>query len=227
MPPDTADPLLRALLAAVPADPTATASPHPTSNEYQAEDTMKLMTEARVRSHLLAWGTVTALLTACDAQAQEKKDDKRFRSKVVELTDKAPPDWILKEAKVGAPVVSGRDYTISELPDEVKGGTLLLRTNGDEHKSWLKGGTVAALKDGTVYTLVRWRYLGKDVMDEVAFTKLEREGWKEVEGATGTTFPDGEDWRWKAYKKEIKKGDVVLQLKTLTWGSWAVMFVFK
>lgn len=161
-------------------------------------------------------------------EAQEKKDPKRFRSSTIELADKAPSRWILKEAKVGAPIVSDRDYTLSDLPNEVKGGTLLLRDSGEEDlKSWLKVGTVRAIKDTTVYAIVRWKYLGKEVMSEVALTQFERDGWKEVSGEAATTFPDGEDWRWKTFKMEIKKGDVILQLKTLRWGGWAVLFIFK
>ena len=42
-----------------------------------------------------------------------------------------------------------------------------------------------------------------------------------------TTFPDGEDWGWKAIKKAFKKGDVVLPLKTLRWEGRPILFVFK
>lgn len=159
--------------------------------------------------------------------AEDKKDVKRFRSTVVELTDKAPAHWLLKEAKVGAPMVSDRDYTISELPDEVKGGTLLVRDSGDDHHTWLRASNIRALKDTTVYAIVRWKYLRKEVMNEVALTQFERDGWKEISGEAATTFPDGEDWQWKVFEKEIKKGDVILQLKTLKWGHWAVLYVFK
>ena len=64
-------------------------------------------------------------------------------------------------------------------------------------------------------------------MGEVEFTKLEKEGWKEVEGDVGVTFPSGEDWQFKAFKKKLKKGAVVLQLKTLNLGQKMVVFVFK
>jgi len=189
---------------------------------------MKVVTRDRIWPHLISVGAAIGLFVPNgQVCAQDKKDGKPFRSAVVELTDKAPSDWLLREAKVGNRMVSARDYTISNLPDEVKGGTFLLRTAGDDHKEWLPDRTVRALKDGTVYALVRWKYLGKEVMDEVAVEKLEREGWTEVKGTTSTTFPGGEDWQWRTYKKEIKKGDVVLQLKALKWGGWAVLFVFQ
>ncbi len=181
----------------------------------------------RIRLPLAIIGSVLAVIASGSAAPpQEKKDPKRFKSTEIELTDKAPADWILKEASIGTKMVSDKDYTLSEFPDAVKGGTHLLRSSGD-HKTWLKTGTLRALKDTTVYALVRWKYLGKEVMDEVALTKFERDGWKEVEGETGTTFPDGEDWRWKTFKKQVKKGDVILQLKTVAWGEWAVLFIFK
>jgi hypothetical protein len=86
---------------------------------------------------------------------------------------------------------------------------------------------VVALKDATVYAIIRWKYLNKTVIAEDEFKKLEDEGWKPVEGKVGTTFPQGEDWRWKAYKKSIEKGDVDLDLKTLKWDKQAVIFIFK
>lgn len=176
---------------------------------------------------LFSLGAMLVLVTTgARGPAQETKEGKRFRSSVVELTDKASPDWLLKEAKVGAPIISDRDYTLAELPDEANGGTLLLRTSGD-YNTWLKAGTLRALKDTKVYVLVRWKYIRREVMDEVALTKLERDGWKEVDGEVGTTFPDGEDWRWKMFKKDLKKGDVILQLKTLRWDNWTVLFIFK
>jgi len=177
---------------------------------------------------LLILSAVLALIAnGAGVFGQDKKESKRFRSSAIELNDKAPADWILKEAKVGTPIVSDRDYTLTKLPDEVKGGTLLLRTSGEDLKTWLKAGSLRALKDTTVYALVRSKYLGKEVMDEVAIAKFERDGWKEVNSETETTVPDGEDWGWKTFKKEIKKGDVILQLKALKWGDWAVLFVLK
>ena len=145
----------------------------------------------------------------------------------VQLTDKSPTHWIFKEAKVGTRILSDRDYLFSALPDEVKGGTLLLRVSYNDSQSWLKPGTLRVNKDTTVYSLILWKQLGKEVLNEVARTKLVREGWKEVDGATVTTFPNGEDWRWITLKKEIKKGDVILQLRTLSWNRVTVLFVFK
>ena len=175
---------------------------------------------------LLATGTLWCLIQI-PAFSQEKKNQ-RFKSTIVELTDSAPAEWLLKEAKVGAKMISDRDYTISELPKEMEGGTYLLRTQGD-HSKWLDANAVSALKEGTVYAMMRWKYLGKQTIDEPTEVKLEREGWKEVEGEMGTTFPNGEDWRWKAYKKALKKGPVNLQLKTIDWRgrNLAVIFVFK
>jgi hypothetical protein len=43
-----------------------------------------------------------------------------------------------------------------------------------------------------------------------------------------TTFPSGEKWEWKAYKKEQGAGDVILQLENLSWNNKIpVLFVFK
>src|SRR5262245_38035664 len=180
---------------------------------------------------LSVWFTTlyASLLLHASGPAQskdKKKGEKPFRSSVVALTDKAPGDWLLKEAKVGTKMISDRDYTISALPKEIQGGTLLLRTSADYGK-WLPPATLNALKDGSVYALIRWKYLGKEEVGEVAFAKLDREGWMEVDGDVATTFNDGEDWRWKAIKRDFKKGDVILPLKTFNWDKGALLFVFK
>jgi hypothetical protein len=181
----------------------------------------------RRQPRLVLVGAALALIgIAAPGIAQEKKDGKRFKSAVVELTDDAPSRWILKEAKVGAPMISDRDYKISDLPDEAIGGTLLLRPAGDFNK-WLDTGELRALNDATVYIMIRWKYLGKEVIDEVTRTKLERDGWDEVEGRAGTTCPNEEDWRWKIYSKKIKKGEVILLLKTTSWNKWPVLYIFK
>ena len=42
------------------------------------------------------------------------------------------------------------------------------------------------------------------------------------------TFPSGEGWRWKAFKKDFKEGEVILQLDSLKWNNQIpVLFVFK
>ena len=156
----------------------------------------------------------------------KKKGEKPFRSTIVAFTDKAPGDWLLREAKVGAKLISDGDATIAALPDEIKGGTLLLRTSADYNK-WLPPGTLKASKDGTVFVLIRWKFRGKEEVGEVAFAKLEREGWTEVDGDVATTFKNGEDWRWKAMKRDFKQGDVILQLRTLSWDRAVVLFVLK
>jgi hypothetical protein len=44
-----------------------------------------------------------------------------------------------------------------------------------------------------------------------------------------TSQPQGETWEWKAFKTTVKKGEVVLKLDNLNWGSHAtgVLFVIK
>jgi hypothetical protein len=162
------------------------------------------------------------------AGGAEKKDKKPsfFQSTVIDLTSKAPSDWILKEAQSGTAIFTDCPYTFLSLPKEIAGGTLVLRDVSGS-KSWLEPRTLTALKAGTVYAIVRWKYLGKDEIDEVAFTKLAREGWEEVKGDVETTFPNGEDWRWKALSKSFKESEVVLQLKTINWDKAAVLFIFK
>jgi hypothetical protein len=98
--------------------------------------------------------------------------------------------------------------------------------DSEQAKSWLPEG-LTATGNGSVFAIVRWRYLGKEAVTEVDFAKLEREGWTEVKGPCETTYPAGEDWRWKVLKKDLEEGDVLLQLATLNWGKRVVLFVFK
>jgi hypothetical protein len=161
-----------------------------------------------------------AFVAACNPiRAQDKK---------VTLTDKAGKDWIAKEIKVGATVMSGRDYIFSALPKEIVGATYVLRPAGDETKAWLANQAVKAKKAGVVYALMQTKYLGKDTFGEVDQAKLEKDGWKEVEGKVASTFPAGESWGWKAFKKDVEEGEVILQLDTFKWDNRAlIVFAFK
>jgi hypothetical protein len=145
---------------------------------------------------------------------------------VLKLSDKANPNWLLKDAKKGAKIFSDRDYKFMALPKETTGAKYLLR-DSEQSKSWLPNEGLTTTNKGAVYALIRWKYLGKEVVTEVDFAKLERGGWTEVKGDVETTFPGGEDWRWKALKKDLEEGDVILQLDTLDWGQRVVLFLFK
>jgi hypothetical protein len=158
------------------------------------------------------------------AQEDKKPPDKWVPS--VELTDKAGK-WLLKEAKIGTKMLSDRDYLLSGLPKEIAGGTYVMRTSG-EYGTWLPDGSLKAKKDGTVYAIIRLKYLGKETFDELAQEQLKKDGWTAVEGKVATTFPAGEKWEWKAYKKGIKAGAVILQLDNLSWDTkTGVLFVVK
>ncbi len=108
------------------------------------------------------------------------------------------------------------------------GGAYLLRPSGDL-KGWLPGAAVKSKDDGTVYAMIQTKYLGKDLFGEEKQALLtQKEGWQEVDGKASTTFPSGEGWEWKVYKKDIKAGDVILQLDKLKWDDMTpVLFVFK
>ena len=170
-------------------------------------------------------------LMACFASANEgspqeatKPSEKWMPS--VELTDKAG-NWLLKEAKTGTKMISDRDYLLSELPKEMVGGTYVMR-NSSEYGTWLPDAALKAKKEGTVYAIIRLKYLGKETFDELAQQQLKKDGWTAVEGKVATTFPSGEKWEWKAYKKGIKEGIVILQLDNLSWDKkTGVLFVVK
>jgi hypothetical protein len=156
--------------------------------------------------------------------SQEAKKGKRFKSTIVELAEQAPANWLLKEAKAGVTLWPGKDYSISDLPKEMEGSTMLVREAGS---GWVAPNKVKGLKDGTVYFMILAKRLGTTHIGEVEINKLEKEGWKEVEGDIGSTFPSGEDWQWKAFKKEIKKGPLTFQLKTINMNGRTIIFFFN
>lgn len=146
---------------------------------------------------------------------------------LIKLTDKATPGWLLKQARVRTPIHADKPYLFAQLPKEIDGGTLLVRS-ADQNTSWLEPSTLSAQRDCTAYAIIIWKYLGKVQVDEATFAKFEREGWEEVKGEVKTTFPPGEDWRWKAIKKKVEKGDVILQLENITFPPRVhVLYVFK
>jgi hypothetical protein len=145
----------------------------------------------------------------------------------VELTEKAQDGWLLKKVKIGTKISTDREYLIRAVPEEIIGGTYVLRPQDDLH-GWLPDMAVNAKKDVKVYALIQTQYLGKVLFDEVAENLLEKDGWKAVAGKVTTTFPAGEMWAWKAYKKEVGEGDVILQLEHLKWDNRPlIVFVFK
>jgi TolB-like protein len=150
---------------------------------------------------------------------------KVFRSKVIELTDEAPSAWMLKEARVGLRIWPDKEYAWAALPKEIEGGSAVWRDTG--YEGWVKTGTVTALNDCTMYALVRWKYLDKVEIDEVTFNQFAKDGWEEVDGNVKCTFPGGEDWRWKALRKDVKRGQVIFQLDHVNFGRRAVQFIFK
>jgi hypothetical protein len=144
---------------------------------------------------------------------------------IVALRVPAPGGWSFKPAQSGVRLWADRDYRLTKLPTEVEGGALLQRGVGDG-KAWLPSGRLTVTRDGTAYAIVRTKYLGRVQLDDTVFRKLRGEGWSEVEGAAETTFPPGEAWEWKVIKKDIKKGDELGVLKSLSWDQ-PIIFVFK
>jgi hypothetical protein len=153
--------------------------------------------------------------------ANEKKPGKP----PVELTDKASVNWLLKKLEIGARVIADRDYVFSSLPEEVSGGYYVLRDSGD-WKKWLPALAVRAEKDVTVFVFLRTQYQKKEEVSEIHFNKLAMEKWTAVKGDVEGTFNAGEGWQWKAVKKQYKKGNLIVHLKTVSFDV-PVIFVFK
>jgi internalin A len=157
---------------------------------------------------------------AVGGDPRPKKD---FNSSVVRI-EKASPGWSLAEVRAGTPLFADRGYVLEKVSPEFAGGTLLLRGSG-ECKTWLTPAKVTALKDGTAYVAVRWKYLGKSA-DDGTLAKLAADGWTEAKGQLVTSFPEGEGWQWKVLRKKIKKGEVTLTPGTKS-EAMPLLFLFK
>jgi hypothetical protein len=144
----------------------------------------------------------------------------------ITLTARAPKTWNLVEAKPGAPFLERGDLTITKLPKEMEGGTLLVRDHGSQ-PSWLVPGTLAASKDVTVYVTLLASWQGKPTVNESTLTAFAKDGWTELKPPVGTTSPEGETWQLRTFKKNLNKGPVSLELRGVTWPRQMTFFVFK
>ena len=162
-----------------------------------------------------------------DKKEKEKKKKKAPVGLVVEATEKAGK-WGASRVALGIRVYTDRNYLLAAFPKEMLGGTLITRS-GDDQRKWLPDAALKANTDVTAYAMVLVKYLGKDKFDETHQKLLVKEGWKEVDGKVGTTFPSGEGWEWKAFKKDVDEGEIILQLKDLSWEKHGtgVLFIFK
>jgi bifunctional enzyme CysN/CysC len=68
---------------------------------------------------------------------------------------------------------------------------------------------VRALKDCTVYAIVRTREHGKIQIGEVELVKFAREGWEEADGDVKTSVDGLFDTHWVALRKNVSRGDVI------------------
>lgn len=145
---------------------------------------------------------------------------------VVALGERSKPNWLLNDIQKDARIFSDRDYKFILLPKELNGAKYLARDSRTAN-FWLPDESVKVTTGGTVYALVQWKQRGKVVVDEGAFAQLERDGWKVMKDEITTTFPNAEDWQWKALKRDLPEGNVVLRLTTLNWGQRLVIFAFR
>jgi hypothetical protein len=77
----------------------------------------------------LAIGMLLLVDPTTGLSQQKKKAPARGTSKIISLTDDASSEWLLREARVGILMQSDKKYTISDLPKEMQGGAILIRSN--------------------------------------------------------------------------------------------------
>ncbi len=179
---------------------------------------------ATIRRFLLLVLTLAIMVAFSNIRVAGQEKGKKA---VVELTDDAGPNWLLKKVEVGGKVIADKGYLFTDLPEEIKGGLFLLRDSGDWHRV-IPPGTVKANQDVTVYLLIRYKAFGTEEFGEAPFNRLTKEGWNEVKGKFDGTFNAGERWLWKVVKKNYQAGKLIIHFKTVELDKKApVMFVFK
>ncbi|HEX4610952.1 MAG TPA: hypothetical protein VH092_22370 [Urbifossiella sp.] len=184
-----------------------------------------------VRHHTFLFAAAIVLVATSDPARSPAQDKKKAPAKVdpaIKAGEKVGPTWQIREARLGVKILADKDYVFAALPKEVAGGTFLLRSSPELGK-WLTPGAVEMKADGHVYAVVLVSQFGKDKFPELHQQQFEKDGWKALADKVGTTFPSGEGWVWKAYKKEQPAGPVFLQLDTLSWDKHgtAVLYIFK
>ncbi len=130
-------------------------------------------------------------------------------------------DWKLQSAVKGGDLASNREYIWTKLPDEIAGGTTVLRSM-EESTIWMPVGKVQAQKNCTMYAIIRG-------LTPAQVKAMKSAGWESVESDVEATAPPNEKWHWGAMKKPVKKGEDTFTLKGLSWPAQGqtVVFVFK
>ena len=149
------------------------------------------------------------------------------RGAQVKLTENAPRNWLLKKAVRGARIWWDRNYVISTINNEISGGTLIVRSAGDQD-NWLPDGAISLERAATMYVVLRTHYLRKPDVNEITISQFERDGWTNMGHAVKSTFPSGEDWRWTVFKKDVPEGLAIVTLESVSLPrKIAMFFIFK
>jgi clan AA aspartic protease (TIGR02281 family) len=129
-------------------------------------------------------------------------------------SNKLPPfqllrsDWQVVPAVTHTQYWQDREYAITEIPDQLKGASLIRRKIDDP--DWLSGEIIAHQPlDLFVAMRADWvknKRLQHDV-DEAALTKLKSEGWKQIEGFSAAALPQ-QRWTWALLHKRIDPGPI-------------------
>ncbi len=178
-----------------------------------------------VRCFALFFGFAALVAVSATRTEGQDKKDKKGPTAVVESTEKSGKKWSVWQAKTGLKIVVDKDYVLSAVPKEMVGSTFLTRESPELGK-WLLDGSLKAKGDLTAYAMIMTKARGKEQFGEDRQKALIKEGWSEVDGKVGTTFPSGEAWEWKAFKKSVDDGEIYLQLKDLSWDKHGAPVLF-
>ena len=144
----------------------------------------------------------------------------------VRLAGDAPRNWRLVPARRGAQIWTDDTYALRLVPRDLNGSNLLVRGKGTALE-WLPPG-LTAVRPVTVFAVVRWKYLGATLVDDLMVEEFEQDGWKKLRFPLQTTTRSGENWGWMVLETEVPEGDILLTLESVQWDERIpVLFFFK
>lgn len=125
----------------------------------------------------------------------------------------------------GCLLKSDRPYKVVQIPSKMAGAFYLLRdtTAGDTGLN----GEVVATVDCTVYVAVISKWIGKVLVSDAAFRKLEEQGWKPIDDVFESTTTGTEEWRWRVVSKPIKAGTALQFRNPADKEATTVFFAFS
>jgi len=136
--------------------------------------------------------------------AKEKASRRMQESKqddiVLDVKLDAKSGWRLVKAEKGTEIQTDRKYSITSLPKELEGATLIQTPNTSQQR-WIDNKSVSLSGASVAYVAVMWSYNGRVSVTGEEFKNFKKDGWQLLkEPFSTTTASTQEVWRLKVLK---------------------------